>query len=137
MGIINRTKDASEQKEALKVTTGAAVNSTEFIIAAAERPMTISKVVASCIGISGAPTGLLRVTRFGGASYFIGASFLIPAVGTSGVMGVSLPATGSSLLLLQKNDLLTVAVGGGTSAAANSVLVEVVVQNAQDIKGWF
>lgn len=137
MAIVNRTLDASEQKQSMELRTGAVVNAAEVIVGSAPRAQTITGAYATCFGISGAPTGLLRVTRFGGASYLIGTTFLIPAVGVSGIMGISLAAVGSSLLNLQARDLVTIVVGGGSGAAATSVALDLVVQNIQDIKSWF
>lgn len=137
MGIINRTNDVSEQKESLMLKTGAQVNTNEFAVATVERPQVITAIQTVGFGVSGAPTGILRVTRFGGASYFVGSTFLVPNVGVSGPLGVSLPATGSSLLNLQKNDLVTVLFGGGTGAASQSAVVDIVVQNIADIKTWY
>jgi hypothetical protein len=138
MGIINRTLDASEQKQSV---TGQAVqtvvNTLETAIAVVPRACTIVDAQATCTGISGSPTGILRVTRFGGASFFVGSTFLIPAVGTSGVIGISLPAAGASQLNLQKDDVVSVLFGGGTGAAAVSAIVDLVVQNTQDIKTWY
>ncbi len=137
MGIVNRSLAESEQKESMTLKSGLATNTQELILGVAPRAMTITNVQTSCFGISGAPTGILRVTRFGGASYFVGSTFLVPAVGVSGVLGVSLPATGSSLLNLVEGDMVTVLFGGGTGAAAASAIVDMVVQNVQDIKTWY
>jgi hypothetical protein len=138
MGIINRTLDASEQKQILGAQAVQTVtNSLEVALGAIPRAMTIVDAQTTCTGISGAPTGIIRVTRFGGASFFVGSTFLIPAVGVSGVLGVSLPAAGSTVLNLQKDDVVSIVFGGGTGAAAVSAIVDVVVQNTQDIKTWY
>lgn len=138
MGIVNRTMDASEQQEAFSLTQEALINSDVMNVKIIERPCTIQQARATCTGISGAPTGQLRVHRFGTGTYVVGMSFLIPAYGVSGAMAaLSLPATGATTLNLLKDDLLYVTVGGGTGAAADAVTVEVVVKNIQDIKSWY
>ncbi len=138
MGIVNRTLDASEQKEAFSVTQEALINSDVMNVKIIERPCTIQQVRSTCLGISGAPTGQLRVNRFGSGTFVVGMSFLIPSYGVSGAMAaLSLPAAGATTLNLLKDDLLYVTVGGGTGAAADAVTLEVVVQNIQDIKSWY
>lgn len=141
MAIINRTMDASEQKEAKTVTVLNPVNGSEVIIGPIERACTISDVKVSLLGISGAPTVFLRGLRFiagtGGSSFAIGSSFAVTAFGTSGYLSYSLPAVGSTLLNLQKGDVVVVNHGGGTGAACTTSTVEVVLQNIQDIKTWY
>ncbi len=141
MGIINRTMDASEQKEAKVVTVLSPVNTQEVIVGPLERACTITDVKTTLLGISGAPTVFLRGLRFiagtGGSSFAIGTSFAVTAFGTSGYMSYSLPAAGSTLLALQKGDAIAVIFGGGTGAACTSAAVEIVVQNVQDIKTWY
>lgn len=141
MGIINRTNDVSEQKESIKITAALPVNGSEYISAPLERAVTITDCKTSLLGISGAPTVFLRGLRFiagtGGSSFAIGSSFAVTAFGTSGYLSYSLPATGSTLLNLQKGDCVVVVMGGGTGAAATSVTVDLVVQNIQDIKTWY
>lgn len=141
MGIINRTNDVSEQKESIKLTALNPVNGSEFILPPLERAVTITDCKASLLGISGAPTMHLRALRFiagtGGSSFAIGTSFAVTAFGTSGFVSYSLPATGSTLLNLQKGDCVVVIAGGGTGAAATTLTVDLVVQNIQDIKTWY
>jgi len=141
MGIINRTMDLSEQKEAIVVSTTLPVNGTEVLLPPMSRNVTITDVKTSLLGFSGAPTVHLRALRFiagtGGSSFAIGTSFAVTAFGTSGYMSYSLPAVGSTLLNLQKGDALVLIHGGGTGAACTTSTVEIVVQNMQDIKSWY
>ena len=141
MGIINRTMDASEQKEAIKISVLAPVNGSEVLIPPFERNVTISDAKVSLLGISGAPTVHLRGLRFiagtGGSSFAIGSSFAVTAFGTSGYLSYSLPASGSTLLNLQKGDCISVIFGGGTGAACTTATLELVVQNVADIKTWY
>lgn len=141
MGIANRTMDASEQKESIKLSVFSPVNATEVLLPPMERAVTISDMKVSLLGISGAPTVHLRGLRFiagtGGSSFAIGTSFAVTAFGTSGYMSYSLPATGASQLSLQKGDGLVVIFGGGTGAACTTATVDLVVQNLQDFKTWY
>lgn len=139
MGIINRTLDSSEQKESI-VLTNSNLPTGDQMVALVPRACTITDVKMSALGISGAPNYRLTGVRFtagtGGATFAIGSTLAVTAYGTSGYLSYSLPATGSSLLQLQKGDLLVVD-SGGSNAAADAVIVEVVVQNIQDIKTWY
>lgn len=138
MGIINRTLDGSEQKEAFSVNHQTVVNASEKLVKIVERPCTLQQFAAVAGGISGAPTAILRVNRFGSTSYLVGLTMLVPALGVSGPMlAASLPAAGSTVLNLQKNDVISVLYGGGTGAAATDIAVDIVVQNVQDIQTWF
>ncbi len=138
MGIINRTLDASQQKEAFKAVHQTVVNTNERLVAIIERPCTLQQFASVCSGISGSPTAILRVNRFGSTSYLVGLTMLVPALGTSGpLLAASLPASGDTRLALQKNDVITVLYGGGTGAAAEAVTVDIVVQNVQDIQTWY
>lgn len=138
MGITNKSLDVTEQQESLKANVSTVVNGNARHVAIIERPCTIQQVRSTCSGISGAPTGQVRITRFGSASFLVGMSFLIPAIGVSGAMAaLSLPAAGSTSLNLLKDDLVEVIFGGGTGAAFDHGTVDIVVKNTQDIKSWY
>ena len=141
MAITNRAMDASEQKEALKVTVSNAVNGQDIVLGVIERPQTISDCKVMGLGVSGAPNVLLKALRFvagtGGSSFLIGSTFPFTTYATSGMLSVSLPASGSTLLQLQKGDVLVAVHGGGTGAATTVTAIEVVLQNIQDIKTWY
>lgn len=138
MGIINRTLDASEQLESYKANYKTVINTNEFPLAVVERAQTIQAVQSSCLGISGAPTAMVRVVRDIGTTFNVGLTFLVPAVGVSGAMaGLSLPAAGDTRLNLIAGDVITVIFGGGTGAAADHISVDLVVKNIQDIKTWY
>jgi len=141
MGIINRTNDASEQKEIFTVTAENVVNAQDVPVGIVERNVTMTDMKITCLGISGAPNVLLKALRFvagtGGSSFAIGSTFTFSAYGTSGYANFSMPAVGSTTLQLQKGDLLVMTVGGGTSAAATALTADIVVQNLQDIRTWY
>lgn len=140
MGIINRTNDASEQKESLRVELNATGTGIDYPVALIERPQVITDARVASLGMSGAPTSTLKIQRFiagaGNTTIAISGALTVAAYGTSGYQQYSLPAVGSSLLYLQKGDLL-VATTGGSNAGLVSQLVDVVVQNVADIKTWY
>ena len=138
MGIINRTNDVSEQQEAYKGGFQTVIDTNERLLAVVERAQTIQQIQSTCLGISGAPTGMIRVIRDVGTTFNVGLTFLIPAVGVSGAMGgLSLPATGDTRLNLIAGDVVSIIFGGGSAAAATNITVDLVVKNLQDIKTWY
>lgn len=141
MGIINRTMDGSEQKEMIECALDNPVNAQDNIVGIVSRSLTITDAKVSLLGISGAPNVWLKALRFiagtGGSSFAIGSTFVVSAFGTSGYQSYSLPAAGSTLLNLQKGDMLVAVTGGGAGAACTSMMIELVVQNIADIKTWY
>lgn len=139
MGIINRSKDISEQKDQVEVLVKDTVTGKDYLLHRAPRAQKIVDAKCLAVGMSGAPTGTLKLQRFvvgaGLTTISISGALTHSAIGTSGAQTFSLPATGSSLLNLQAGDALVM-----TTAVANTALeqalVNVVVQNIQDIKGW-
>lgn len=140
MGIVNRTKDTSEQKEGLEAQINTTSTGVDYPIALIECPVLITDAKTACLGLSGTPTSTLKVQRFvagaGNTTIAISGALTITAYGTSGYLTYSLPAAGSSLLQLQKGDLL-VATSGGANSGLVSQLVDVVIQKLQDIKTWY
>lgn len=140
MGIINRTLDGTEQKEVIKENIVLGATGQDFVIHRAPRAQTISAAYATSIGLSGAPTGTLKLQRFvvgaGLTTIAISGALTVAAIGTSGAQSMSLPAAGSSLLNLAAGDVL-VYTTGGSNAGTYQTLVQVVVQNLGDFKAWF
>jgi hypothetical protein len=141
MALINREKDASEQREVILFEQAPVATGTTLVAWTAPYPCTVQQVIVSCLGFSGAPTLTFNTARFivgTGATTLTGvAGVLTPtAFGTSGAlsssMGVSLQAAGSSLLNLQTQDVLTIT-SGGSNAAIASLSVEFVIKKTQDI----
>lgn len=134
MGIVNRTLDASQQKDALTFSIPAAGASTHnfFMV---PRPMQLELLKVAGAGLSGAPTVQLQVTRFiagaGVTTQTIGAALTVTAFGTSGMQGASLPAAGSTLLNLATGDILNVIVASG---GIGNLLLSPVLKNLQDLR---
>lgn len=145
MAIVNRDKDASEQKEvfswssnslgATTVNTGAT-----FHIAIVPCAGVIQSFRAAAQGVSAAPAIALQILRFagGGTTIAVGISNLIvPVFGTSGVVGYSgLAPTGSTLLNVQAGDILQCETSVSNSAC-RSLLVSVVIKKSQDIVSMY
>lgn len=137
---INRTMDASEQKDLVAAEVTATVTGKDYIIHKAPRAQTITDAKCTVVGMSGAPTSTLKLQRFvvgaGLTTISISGALTHTAIGTSGSQTYSLPATGSSLLALAAGDFV-VATSGAANAAVEQMFVDLVVQNVQDIKSWF
>lgn len=139
MGIINRTLDTSEQLEKVQLYQTNTVTATTYLIYRCPRAMQIQSARSLCFGLSGAPTGTLKLTRFvsgaGQTTISISGALTHTAFGTSGVQSLSLPAAGSSLLNLQSGDVLEY-VTATANTALTDLLVEVVLKSVADIKTW-
>lgn len=149
MAIINRSLDPSQQRHVMQASLNGSsgiilTTGTTYIIGVVPWPCTLDAGQLCGFGVSSAPTCALHVQRFipgsGFTTYVIatGTSNLVPAFGTSGV-GISamiLPASGSTLLNLQANDVLALTFAGA-NAAATGLNVAVVLKPIQDSKLHF
>ncbi len=139
MGIINRTKDSSEQKDLVEVVIDDTITARVYPIYTAPRAQTLVDARNICLGLSAAPTMSLFLNRFvvgtGGQSFAVGGALTVAAFGTSGSQQYSLPAVGSSLLAMQSGDWLSVKAGGAGAAVTDNI-INLVVQNLMDIKPW-
>ena len=138
MALVNRDKDASEQKDVVRglwqsqLSTGGTL-----MIGSLPYPCTLQSVEAGCAGISGAPQLIIRALRStsgGMTSIVLGISNMVLAnLGISGPLGYSgLAVPGSTLLSLQYKDVLTIEMAVANTAATSGV-VEFVVKKTQDI----
>lgn len=144
MAVVNRTLDASEQRKVISNT----ITSTSFLINGVTNMIglvpfngVIDTGMLAVEGVSGSPAYSLKVARFIAGTGFtvivVGSSNLPVAIGTSGPIGLSLPASGSTLNNVLANDVLLLHALGGTGAAAEKLTVSVVVRPVQDIKTHF
>lgn len=158
MAIVNRTLDPTEQRKNFSWSaTGAGASAPltsgmTSIVCVVPWPSTLVEGQIAAVGVSGAPTYQLAVNRFIAAAGFTtwivatGTSNTPANFGTSGAgafgtsmfgsSGIVLAASGSSLLNLQANDVITVTTGG-SGAAANALSIGLVLQPIQDIKKSF
>lgn len=147
MGVTNRAKDASEQKDVFQWSYNRAAGSSlgpintgaTAWIAIMPYAGVIQSMRAAAAGLSGAMQIALGVQRFAAGGTLIGAgisNLVVAEFGTSGIMGYSgLAATGSTLLLVQANDVLTITTSVANTAA-NALTVDVVVKKLQDIVSY-
>jgi hypothetical protein len=142
MAIVNRTLDPSEQKKVFSVTAGAVATGVTGIVCMVPSPSTLVAGEIAAFGLSGAPNYSLVVNRFvvgagvTAITVAVGTSNIPLAYGTSGGWAMVLPASGSTLLQLQANDVLMYQ-SGVANAAVTGLNVSLVLQPIQDIKLQF
>mgnify|MGYP007027866142 FL=1 len=138
MAIVNRDKDASEQKDVINVSLGALATSVTKQVAVLPYPCTLVGLRASALGVSNAMQVAMQVNRFiagtGATAINLGISNLVLVnVGTSGVQGFSgLAAVGSTLLALQAGDVLQV-VTSVANGNTTDLCMNFIVKKTQDI----
>lgn len=140
MAIVNRDKDSSEQYQVVNFPAGAVATGSTREVWVAPFPCTISAIKAMAAGLSGAPQALVKINRFivgtGVTAITVHAAQAIPAFSTSGLFGLSLPASGSTLLNMTANDVLEITTSGSNTAFGDLNLA-VKVQKTQDILSFF
>jgi len=143
MGILNRTMEPSEKLEVLSSTfngpTGVIAVGATLMGCFVPSAGTLRGVAVTCQGASIVPTSSVQIVRFipgAGATTLsgIGASFLIPAIGVSGFLSVSLVAAGSAVLNLLAGDCIQVILGVNS---ASGVQLSATYAKTQDIVSRF
>lgn len=138
MAIVNRDRDASEQKDVIHFVSNAAVATGATLNAAIlPYPCSLQSVKVAAFGVSNAMQLAFNVQRFtsGGLTLIaLGISNLVLVnMGTSGAQGFSgLAAVGSTLLSLQAGDVLHL-VSSVANGNATHLVVNMVVKKLQDI----
>lgn len=136
MAIVNRSNDASQQKDAFQYTEKLVTTGVTFPVAIMPYPCTLQSVRGVAQGISGTPiVSLYKASGSVGATLeAIGISGIVVAVmGTSAPAGQSmLAASGSTLLDFAAGDVLY-AISTGSNAAADNFILEYVVKKTQDV----
>jgi hypothetical protein len=142
MAIVNRSKDASEQRRVMSVVAQAVATGATGMIGIVPHAATLDGLQMAAFGISGSPTCAVHVHRFivgtGFTSWAVSGVEAQFAYGTSGVnaRGMSLLASGSTLLNLLPNDVL-VYLTAGTNAGCAFFSLQAVIKPLQDIKTYF
>jgi hypothetical protein len=141
MPICNRDKDASEQKEVIKINVGAMATGVTREAWVAPWPCTVEAIYAFAATISGAPTILAKVNRFivgTGATSITGMApaYAVKNYTTSGLASLSLAASGSTLLALNAKDCVEIT-SAGSNAAFADLIVMFQVKKTQDILSHF
>lgn len=142
MAIVNRTLDASEQRKVMSVNAGAVATGVSGVIGVVPWASVLEAGQLTAFGLSGAPTYALVLNRFiVGAGFTaitiaVGTSNVPSAFGTSGSRAMVLPASGSTLLNLQANDVLLYQ-SGVADTAVTGLNISLVLKPIQDIKTQF
>lgn len=148
MAIVNRTKDASEQRIVLTAANAATATGVTLTAGVVPWPSVIDVAQVAAWGLSAAPSYELAVNRFIVGTGFTtivlgkGTSNIIAEYGTSGpgafggLSGMILVSSGSTLAQLLPNDVLTIT-SGVSNSAAKGVAVSIALRPTQDIKVHF
>lgn len=138
MAIVNRDKDASEQRDIYNATLNGTITGQTYALCVVPYPGQLVAAAQAVNGLSGSPNHSLWVQRMivgtGITTFSIGNSLVATTFGTSGAQGFSLP-NGPSYLL-QTNDIITLSTAAANTAAT-SVAVTLVIKALQDIKTHF
>lgn len=127
MGITNRDKDLTEQRENFDCQTGNVGISALINLINIPYSCVLEKVVTTSSGLSGSPILGVQIQRFitGAGNTIIainGSSLLtITAYSTSGLQAHSLPAVSSTLVNLLANDVVQFVTSGTNTAGTYSV----------------
>lgn len=143
MGVTNRAKDVSEQKwifqSHYQAQSGIDGTTLPLFVCSVPFPAILKGVEVAAKGVSNTVALDFFINRFTttGITLTGGATQLtLQNVGTSGIQSFVLAAAGSSLLNLQRGDVLAV-IASGTSGAISALSLGAVLQAVQDIKTSF
>lgn len=142
MAICNRDLDASQQKVIYSGNIKSDVGqSLSPLIGIVSTPGVLQAVRVAAQGFSGSPVGQVEIQRFvpgaGLTAIVPGSTLALQTLGTSGILGMSLAAIGSTLLNLQVGDVLVWRAMPVANTAALEVQISCVVKNLQDILSTF
>jgi len=141
MAIVNRDVDPSQKKETISCNIKTMSTGVTHAVWCAPFNAEISFCQIAAQGLSGTPVGVLEILKFvAGAGLTsvtgLGNTITITALGTSGSIGMSLAAAGSTLLQVAPGDTVVFR-SGGTNAAVAEMNITLVVKALQDIKSHF
>jgi len=130
MPIVNNSVSANEQKERFMINLGPSlISGSTIVIGPIPYPSVLTAVAVGAVTSSATSSSSVEVARFIPGSGFttisgLGASFVIPQIGVSGMLSVSLTTAGSTLLLLQSGDFLQFRVNAGVNMGAFECIVQ-------------
>lgn len=134
MGIVNRTKDSSEQQWLANENLTVTVTGKSDAVVQVPQAGTIIGAKLAGVGLSGAPTAQLQIRRFvvgaGQTLIPLGGALTIVACSTSGPQTYTFSTTA-----LNAGDTI-VCTHAGSNAGLEQLNVAVVIQSIQDIKTW-
>lgn len=142
MSIHNRSLGPTEQRHGLHFNNfSLSLTSGETgVLAIIPYPCALDAAQLAAFSVASNPNLILTVQRFvtglGVTVWNLGSTFAVRSFGTSGipVNGISLPASGSTLLNLTAGDVVGYLVGGGATASVNGMAGCLVVRPVQDVK---
>lgn len=142
MAIVNRDLDSGEKKEVVRFESGVIAAETTREVWVAPYPCTIQAVKAMVVGPTLAPTVALQTNRFivgtGVTAITVQAAHDTTVFSTSGLLGMSLPAAGSTLLNLAANDVVEIVTSGSTTTSQMlNLYVALQVTKTQDVLSFF
>ena len=145
MGIINRTKDVTDKHHPLPFAFAnlSFTNGETGVLAYVPFPCTLRNASIATFSVVGSINLILTVNRFivgaGFTSYTLGSTFALRSFGTSGVFanGISLPASGSTLLQLMPNDVIGYLASAGATASCSGIAGDVLITAVQDVTKYF
>lgn len=136
MGFSNRDLDVSQQKVIKQFASASTIaTSATMLIASVPVQGVLKSINLSAFGLSGAPHLEINILKFAGgqtAVSGVGNTLVVTAFGTSGSIGFSLVAAGSSLLQVSAGDLIVLKTGNANTAMATCV-VDVVIGAVADV----
>jgi hypothetical protein len=145
MGLINRDKDQSEQRNIYDVGPMTVATGTTNPILIAQNNEQILGLQLMGFGLSGSPVLTFQIGRFivGTGFTMLSSGFSAITVGTAfgtsgtptGLTPITQLTIGSTLNTLKPNDLLFVVTSGANSNG--TYVMEIVTQNLQDIKSTY
>lgn len=141
MAIVNRDLDTSQQRIILNADPGLIGVSSLIHVGIVPCASQLLVVAHNAFGLSSAPTVGVQIQRFVVGSGLTtmalnGSSLLtISAMSTSGMQVQTLPAAASTLLLLQKGDVVQLVTSTANSAATYAV--DAVLQVLQDVQSTY
>jgi hypothetical protein len=146
MAIVNRDLDVSQRKVCIQTfvnsTVGASAGAA-FPLVEMSFPCQVKAIELAAVGLSGSPQIAFDVQRFvAGAGLttipYLSTTLTVTAYSVSGYQAVTLAAAGSTLLQLQRGDVITVnQLFSGGNVAVQRLNVGIVVQALQDIVQQF
>lgn len=136
MGIVNRSMDASEQKETISVALSpVATSGGTYLLAAVPYQCEVTNIAVSANGLSNTPSMEVEAYKFSGGVTInsdLSTAIALPATATSGIFALTLGTAGSTQVQLDAGEMLVARVTGANGAAA-SATVNIVVRKLQDI----
>ena len=134
MAIISRDLARSEKRREQPIRYDALATGVTALLDIVPYNAILDGVNVAAFGVSGSPVWSLSVFRFnssgGLTSMGLGVTLSVLGIGTSGCLGMSLPAGGYTLLA---GDVLTLTTGGSNAAVATSA-VTVLLRSSADIR---